>query len=270
MTLLAIKERRFSWSAKSRKLYPAGAPALPIILRQIAVTASTLHPVNHLENANWPRTGYLTAMAARISRSSVLASAFRPAKSSLQGQTGQVLRCLSTTSAQYVALPKDVKNMRMAPRDHIGTLEAPIVNPADKYQSKADNLHRYGAWLMGCMPKYIQQFSVWKDELTIYISPSGVIPVFSFLKCTAPIYSSCNIHQSLISSRQHRCRVHSMQHCYRRRLSHPRQPLRDCLQHALCTTQLSHSSEDLRRRGLTCAQHYQPIWRCQLVRARGV
>ncbi|KAL3962737.1 hypothetical protein ACCO45_004260 [Purpureocillium lilacinum] len=68
------------------------------------------------------------------------------------------------------------------PRDHIGVLKAPIVNPADKYQSKADNLHRYGAWLMGCMPKYIQQFSVWKDELTIYISPSGVIPVFSFLK----------------------------------------------------------------------------------------
>lgn len=32
------------------------------------------------------------------------------------------------------------------------------------------------------MPKYIQQFSVWKDELTIYIPPSGVIPVISFLK----------------------------------------------------------------------------------------
>lgn len=26
------------------------------------------------------------------------------------------------------------------------------------------------------------RFSVWKDELTIYIPPSGVIPVFSFLK----------------------------------------------------------------------------------------
>lgn len=37
---------------------------------------------------------------------------------------------------------------------------------------------------MGCLPKYIQQFSVWKDELVIYISPAGVTPVFSFLKCT--------------------------------------------------------------------------------------
>lgn len=35
---------------------------------------------------------------------------------------------------------------------------------------------------MSCLPKYIQQFSVWKDELCIYICPSGVIPVFSFLK----------------------------------------------------------------------------------------
>lgn len=74
--------------------------------------------------------------------------------------------------------------MRKAPRDHIGVLRAPIVNPADKFQSKADNLHRYGAWLMGCMPKYIQQFSVWKDELTVYIPPSGVFEVFAFLKCT--------------------------------------------------------------------------------------
>jgi hypothetical protein len=39
---------------------------------------------------------------------------------------------------------------------------------------------------MGCLPKYIQQFSVWKDELVIYISPAGVIPVFSFLKCKDP------------------------------------------------------------------------------------
>ena len=35
---------------------------------------------------------------------------------------------------------------------------------------------------MSCIPKYIEQFSVWKDELCIYISPEGVIPVFSFLK----------------------------------------------------------------------------------------
>lgn len=112
-----------------------------------------------------------------------MAQALRPAKPSIQARNDALLRCLSTTSRHNVALPKDAQNMRAAPRDHQGTLKAPLVNPADKYQSKADDMHKYGSWLMGCLPKYIQQFSVWKDELTIYICPSGVIPVFSFLKC---------------------------------------------------------------------------------------
>ncbi len=63
-----------------------------------------------------------------------------------------------------------------------GKLHAPVVNPTDKYQEKAASLHTYGQYLLSCMPKYIQQFSVWKDELTIYIPPAGVIPVMSFLK----------------------------------------------------------------------------------------
>ena len=73
-------------------------------------------------------------------------------------------------------------NPRSAHREPHGTLHAPIVNPSDKYASKADSLHTYGQYLLSCLPKYVQQFSVWKDELTIYISPSGVIPVFTFLK----------------------------------------------------------------------------------------
>ena len=83
-------------------------------------------------------------------------------------------------------MPKDVSNMRHAPREQQQRpLNAPIVNPTDPYQSKAEELHRYGAWVMSCLPRYVQQFSVWKDELTVYISPSGVIPVFSFLKCAS-------------------------------------------------------------------------------------
>ena len=93
------------------------------------------------------------------------------------------MRCIASTARQNVAIPRDIKNMRLAPRDHPKELNVPVVNPADKYATKADDLHRYGSWLMGCLPKYIQQFSVWKDELVIYIPPSGVIPVFSFLKC---------------------------------------------------------------------------------------
>ena len=63
-----------------------------------------------------------------------------------------------------------------------GELHAPVINPAEKYQEKAADLHTYGQYLLSCLPKYIQQFSVWKDELTLYIPPSGVIPVMSFLK----------------------------------------------------------------------------------------
>ncbi|KAK3631533.1 putative NADH-ubiquinone oxidoreductase 30.4 kDa subunit, mitochondrial [Elasticomyces elasticus] len=73
-------------------------------------------------------------------------------------------------------------NMRKAQRGPQGALHVPIVNPADKYEDLGKGLHQYGQYLLSCLPKYVQQFSVWKDELTIYISPSGVIPVFSFLK----------------------------------------------------------------------------------------
>ncbi|TKA68576.1 NADH-ubiquinone oxidoreductase 30.4 kDa subunit, mitochondrial [Cryomyces minteri] len=69
-----------------------------------------------------------------------------------------------------------------AQRGAQGIKHVPIVNPADKYEEKAKGLHTYGQYLISCLPKYIQQYSVWKDELTIYIPPSGVIPVFTFLK----------------------------------------------------------------------------------------
>ncbi|KAE8356466.1 BUD22-domain-containing protein [Aspergillus coremiiformis] len=72
--------------------------------------------------------------------------------------------------------------MRQAQRPPEGALRAPIVNPADKYQDKADALHKYGQYIMSCLPKYVQQFSVWKDELAISVSPSGVVPLMSFLK----------------------------------------------------------------------------------------
>jgi NADH dehydrogenase (ubiquinone) Fe-S protein 3 len=121
-------------------------------------------------------------MASKLCRNRALASALRPAQPSVAARNEAVVRCFATTARNSVNVPKDVSNPRAAPRDPIGALKAPLVNPADKYQSKADSLHKYGAWLMGCLPKFVQQFSVWKDELTIYISPAGVIPVFAFLK----------------------------------------------------------------------------------------
>jgi len=76
----------------------------------------------------------------------------------------------------------ELPNIRKAERPPIGPLNAPIVNPADKYKSSSESLHAYGRYLISALPKYIQQFSIWKDELTIYIAPSAILPVFAFLK----------------------------------------------------------------------------------------
>jgi len=68
------------------------------------------------------------------------------------------------------------------PSSAIGPLTAPIVNNADKHLPATEALHVYGKYLISALPKHIQQFSVWKDELTIHIAPTSVIPVFTFLK----------------------------------------------------------------------------------------
>ncbi|ERT01123.1 NADH-ubiquinone oxidoreductase 30.4 kDa subunit, mitochondrial [Sporothrix schenckii ATCC 58251] len=132
-------------------------------------------------------------MASRVSRSRALASALRATKPSAPSTSSPSVavvaatssRCLSTSSRMQgyaVHVPKNASNMRQAPRPAVSTLEAPLTNPADKYDAMADNMHKYGAWLMSSLPKYVQQFSVWKDELTIYVAPSAIVPVFSFLK----------------------------------------------------------------------------------------
>lgn len=129
-------------------------------------------------------------MAMRASNNRALASAIRFTKNSLSQPKKLNIRSFASTQNARVVVSPDTPNMRHAQRapDGPGGLRVSPVNPADKYAAKADDLHRYGSWLMGCLPKYVQQFSVWKDELVIYISPAGVIPVFSFLKCETLVY----------------------------------------------------------------------------------
>lgn len=123
-------------------------------------------------------------MALRVSNRRALASALNSTKTPLV-RRNEAIRCFTSSKASRVVVSQDTPNMRLAQRDPdiAGGLRVPPINPADKYAVKADDMHKYGQWLMGCLPKYIQQFSVWKDELVIYIAPSGVIPVFTFLKC---------------------------------------------------------------------------------------
>jgi NADH dehydrogenase (ubiquinone) Fe-S protein 3 len=126
-------------------------------------------------------------MALRISNSRALSSALRSTRITHIRRNEPSIRSFTATQHAQIVVSPDTPNMRHAQRapDAPGGLRVPVVNPADKYAEKADAMHKYGSWLMACLPKYIQQFSVWKDELVIYISPAGVIPVFSFLKCMA-------------------------------------------------------------------------------------
>ncbi|KAF2860607.1 hypothetical protein K470DRAFT_232332 [Piedraia hortae CBS 480.64] len=130
-------------------------------------------------------------MAARSSTMRPLWLAAQVAKDSSAG--GVARRAFATAvvrRAEHPRQPDELPNPRNEPRDAQPRKNVPVVNPADKYQSQADALHKYGQYLLSCLPKYIQQFSVWKDELTIYIAPSGVIPVFTFLqKHTAAEYT---------------------------------------------------------------------------------
>lgn len=127
-------------------------------------------------------------MAMRVSNRRALASALNLSRAAFARHNEANIRHFTSTATTQVVVSSETPNLRHAPRepDSRGGLRVPPINPADKYAAKADDLHRYGSWLMGCLPKYIQQFSVWKDELVIYISPSGVIPVISFLKCKSP------------------------------------------------------------------------------------
>jgi len=43
-------------------------------------------------------------------------------------------------------------------------------------------LHTYGSYLLTCLPKFIQQFSVSRDELTLYVAPSGLLSALQFLR----------------------------------------------------------------------------------------
>ncbi|KAM0805428.1 hypothetical protein BDR22DRAFT_817376 [Usnea florida] len=121
-------------------------------------------------------------MAARLSTATpIRASARLVARPYPPLSTAHQFTC-SAIRAKEVASQDELPNLRHAQRPPGGKLHAPVVNPADKYQEKAASLHRYGQYLLSAMPKFIQQFSVWKDELTIYIPPTAVIPVISFLK----------------------------------------------------------------------------------------
>jgi NADH dehydrogenase (ubiquinone) Fe-S protein 3 len=78
--------------------------------------------------------------------------------------------------------PEGLVDLKSLPRADPGVIKADIVNPADKYLEHVEDLHKYGKYIITALPKFVQKFSVWKDELTLFIAPTAVIPVLTFLK----------------------------------------------------------------------------------------
>nr|POE49041.1 nadh-ubiquinone oxidoreductase 30.4 kda subunit, mitochondrial [Quercus suber] len=161
----------------------AAASALPRpSLRQERLVTERLHVQVDTFSVSFS-SSTIVNMAARHTLMRPLRSVARSANA------GIASRAFATTIVRAKELPvgdtSDLPNMRHAQRSPQGKLHAPVVNPAERLdiaQEKAQSLHQYGQYLISCLPKYIQQFSVWKDELTIYIPPAGVIPTMSFLK----------------------------------------------------------------------------------------
>ncbi|CDK26016.1 unnamed protein product [Kuraishia capsulata CBS 1993] len=95
-------------------------------------------------------------------------------------------------SVRAAARYEDPLDVRQLPRAETQELNVPIYNPKDKYKVQVEELHKFGRYIMGCLPKYVQKFSVWKDELVIYVGPSAVTPVLTFLKDhTSAQFKSC-------------------------------------------------------------------------------
>lgn len=97
--------------------------------------------------------------------------------------TVQFLRPFTRSSIRRSAHEEDLVNLNELPRQK--SLEenyVPLINPTEKYKVQIEELHKFGTYIMACLPKYVQQFSVWKDELTIYVAPSAILPTTLFLK----------------------------------------------------------------------------------------
>ena len=66
--------------------------------------------------------------------------------------------------------------------------ESPFTEPTSpnptvvRHAATTEALHEFGAYVLQCLPRFIQQFSVLKDELTLYTAPAGVVPVLTFLR----------------------------------------------------------------------------------------
>ncbi|KAJ3207506.1 putative NADH-ubiquinone oxidoreductase 30.4 kDa subunit, mitochondrial [Dinochytrium kinnereticum] len=81
--------------------------------------------------------------------------------------------------APLAARPFPIRHLATTPAT---SGDAPVLNP---------KLHDFGKFIATSLPKYIQQFSIYKDELTLFVAPTAILPVMSFLRD----HSACQFKQ---------------------------------------------------------------------------
>ncbi|CAD1809515.1 unnamed protein product [Candida parapsilosis] len=102
------------------------------------------------------------------------------------------VRSFTQSTVKYIAHEEDLVDLKTLPRKEEPEIYVPLINPTEKYKVQIEELHKFGTYIMACLPKFVQQFSVWKDELTIYVAPSALRPVMSFLKYhTSAQFKAC-------------------------------------------------------------------------------
>ncbi|CAO3649821.1 unnamed protein product [Mucor hiemalis] len=84
------------------------------------------------------------------------------------------VRAFTSASVKYQAAEKDLNKISADPQ----------------FKSGNDDLHVYGQYLMSTLPKFIQQFSVYKNELTVYCAPTAITQVMTFLRDHTNVNSS--------------------------------------------------------------------------------
>ncbi|KDE08715.1 hypothetical protein MVLG_01170 [Microbotryum lychnidis-dioicae p1A1 Lamole] len=113
-----------------------------------------------------------------------LSSATHSARRSVAAVHGAALRMSAASSSAPASRPLTTSSAaRSAPAGQESPFKEPApCNPNEDYLAIAPQLQEFGAYLMASLPKFIQQTSVYKDELTLYVAPSAIVPVLHFLR----------------------------------------------------------------------------------------
>lgn len=169
-SLNAILARPARRSQRSRRASARGAPPpfevprSPLDQSQRAGSVSTPHPSTM--SAVQRTMGPLGRLLASTSANAVRPVALR--------SSAVAARAFSSSSLRSTAPAPTGKETPFT--------EPAGRNPAEDFKTITPALQEFGAFLMATLPKFVQQTSVYKDELTLYVPPTGVVPVMRFLR----------------------------------------------------------------------------------------